>query len=107
MQHKQVRQQKQVDSESRHHYRTFEGLLNVEQFADALGWSAATVRMKVWKREVEFVRMGRSIRFRPKPCTGLSKKIQFQCSLNSCMVLTQPEMPVGSDEMVALRNARL
>ena len=42
------------------------GLLNVEEFALATGWSPATVRMKVWKREVEFVRMGRSIRFRPE-----------------------------------------
>jgi excisionase family DNA binding protein len=38
----------------------------VDQFANAMGWSPATVRMKVWKREVEFVRLGRSIRFRPE-----------------------------------------
>jgi excisionase family DNA binding protein len=42
------------------------GLLNFEQFAIATGWSPATVRMKVWKREIEFVRMGRAIRFRPE-----------------------------------------
>lgn len=43
-----------------------EGLLDVPQFARATGWAEATVRMKVWKREVEFIRMGRSIRFRPE-----------------------------------------
>ncbi len=42
------------------------GLLNVEQFAFATGWSPATVRMKVWRREIEFVRMGRAIRFTPE-----------------------------------------
>ena len=43
-----------------------EGLLTVQEFADATGWKASTVRQKVWKREIEFVRMGRSIRFRPE-----------------------------------------
>jgi excisionase family DNA binding protein len=41
-------------------------LLNVEQFAAAVGISPKTVRQKVWKREVEFVRVGRCIRFRPE-----------------------------------------
>ncbi len=40
------------------------GLLNVEEFAAAVGWKPATVRQKVWRREVEFIRMGRSIRFK-------------------------------------------
>jgi excisionase family DNA binding protein len=39
-------------------------LLNVEEFAAEVGWQPATVRQKVWRREVEFVRMGRSIRFK-------------------------------------------
>lgn len=42
------------------------GLLNIEEFAFATGWSKATVRSKIWKREIEYVRMGRSIRFRPE-----------------------------------------
>ncbi len=42
------------------------GLLNVDQFAARLGLSPKTVRQKVWRREVEFVRMGRSIRFKPE-----------------------------------------
>lgn len=46
--------------------RQQKGLLTVAEFAEALGWSPATVRAKVWKREVEFIRMGRSIRFRPE-----------------------------------------
>lgn len=43
-----------------------EGLLTVDEFAAATGWKASTIRQKVWKREVEFVRMGRSIRFKPE-----------------------------------------
>ena len=42
------------------------GLLTVEQFAEATGWKPSTVRQKVWRREVEFVRMARCIRFRPE-----------------------------------------
>jgi hypothetical protein len=37
----------------------------VEQFAEAVGWKPSTVRQKVWRREIEFARIGRSIRFRP------------------------------------------
>ena len=42
-----------------------EKLLNVQEFAAAVGWKPSTVRQKVWRREVEFVRMGRNIRFKP------------------------------------------
>jgi len=41
-------------------------LLTVKQFAEALGLKPATIRMRVWRREVEFVRVGRAIRFRPE-----------------------------------------
>jgi excisionase family DNA binding protein len=62
-----ARQQRQIAiGAQRANSERLQGLLNVEQFAEALGWSPSTVRMKVWKREVEFVRMGRSIRFRPE-----------------------------------------
>lgn len=39
-------------------------LLTVEEFAAEVGWKPSTVRQKVWRREIEFVRMGRCIRFR-------------------------------------------
>lgn len=42
------------------------GLMTVEQFAEAVGLRPATVRQKVWRREFEFVRIGRAIRFRPQ-----------------------------------------
>ena len=42
------------------------GLLTVEEFAGRLGLKPATVRQKIWRREVEFVRVGRSIRFKPE-----------------------------------------
>lgn len=41
-------------------------LLTVEEFAAEVGWKPKTVRQKVWRRQVEFVRMGRSIRFKPE-----------------------------------------
>jgi len=41
-------------------------LLNVEEFAAAIGLKPATVRQKVWRRQVEFIRIGRAIRFRPE-----------------------------------------
>lgn len=42
------------------------GLLTIEQFAEALGLSPKTIRQRVWRRQVPFVRIGRSIRFRPE-----------------------------------------
>jgi excisionase family DNA binding protein len=42
------------------------GLMTVEQFADVVGLKPATVRQKVWRREIEFVRIGRAIRFKPE-----------------------------------------
>jgi excisionase family DNA binding protein len=41
-------------------------LLTVEEFATATGWKPSTIYQKVWRREVEFVRIGRSIRFKPE-----------------------------------------
>jgi excisionase family DNA binding protein len=43
---------------------TTKRLMTVEEFAAEVGWKPATVRNKVWRREIEFVRMGRSIRFK-------------------------------------------
>lgn len=42
------------------------GLMTVEQFAEAIGLKPATVRQKVWRRELSFVRVGRAIRFKPE-----------------------------------------
>ncbi len=42
------------------------GLMTVEQFAEAVGLRPATVRQKVWRREIDFVRIGRAIRFKPE-----------------------------------------
>jgi excisionase family DNA binding protein len=39
-------------------------LLTVDEFARAVGWKPATVRQKVWRRELDFVRIGKSIRFK-------------------------------------------
>ena len=48
-----------------------EKLMNSEEFAAAVGWRVATVRQKVWRRQLEFVRMGRSIRFKPETARKL------------------------------------
>jgi excisionase family DNA binding protein len=42
------------------------GLLTVVEFAEALGLKPATIRAMIWRREVEFVRINRSIRFKPE-----------------------------------------
>ena len=47
------------------------GLMTVEQFAEAVGLRPATVRQKVWRREIEFIRIGRAIRFRPETAEKL------------------------------------
>jgi excisionase family DNA binding protein len=38
-------------------------LLTVKQFATAVGLSPKTVRQKVWRREIEYIKIGRSVRF--------------------------------------------
>ncbi len=47
------------------------GLMTVEQFAEAVGLRPATVRQKVWRREIDFVRIGRAIRFKPETAEKL------------------------------------
>jgi len=50
---------------------TRNGLMTVEQFAQAVGLKPATIRQKIWRREIEFVRIGRAIRFRPETAEKL------------------------------------
>lgn len=50
---------------------SIKGLLTVEQFGVAVGLKPATVRQKVWRRELEFVRIGRAIRFKPETAEEL------------------------------------
>jgi excisionase family DNA binding protein len=42
------------------------GLLTVQQFAEATGQKPGTVRQKVWRRQIEYVKIGRSVRFKPE-----------------------------------------
>lgn len=39
-------------------------LLTVDQVAALTGWKPATVRQKVWRREIDYLKLGRSIRFK-------------------------------------------
>ena len=39
-------------------------LLTVDQVPRLTGWLPATIRMKVWKRELPYIKLGRSVRFR-------------------------------------------
>jgi excisionase family DNA binding protein len=49
----------------------FKGLLTVREVACATGWKESTIRQKVWLREIEYIKLGRSIRFRPETIESL------------------------------------
>lgn len=46
-------------------------LLTVEQVAELTGWKAATIRNKCWRRELDYVKLGRNIRFREEVISKL------------------------------------
>lgn len=48
-----------------------EKLMNIREFASALGISPRTVQQWVWLRRVPFVRVGRAIRFKPETVTEI------------------------------------
>jgi excisionase family DNA binding protein len=39
-------------------------LLTVDEVAALTGWRPATVRQKVWRRELPYVKLGRAVRFK-------------------------------------------
>ena len=39
-------------------------LLTVDQFSDATGLKPKTVRQKIWRRELEYIKIGRNVRLR-------------------------------------------
>jgi len=39
-------------------------LLTVDQVAALTGWKPGTIRQKVWRREIDYLKLGRSIRFK-------------------------------------------
>ena len=41
-------------------------LLTVQDVARAMNWKEATVRQKVWRRELPYLKIGRSVRFKPE-----------------------------------------
>jgi excisionase family DNA binding protein len=46
-------------------------LLTVEEFASLVGWKPSTVRQKIWRREIEYCKIGRSVRFKPETAQKL------------------------------------
>jgi len=44
-------------------------LLTVEQVSRLTGWRPATIRQKVWRRELPYIKLGRSVRFRESEIT--------------------------------------
>jgi len=52
-------------------HKSLRGLLDVPEMAEVTGWAEKTIRQKVWLRQIEFVRMGRSIRFKPETAERL------------------------------------
>jgi excisionase family DNA binding protein len=65
-------------------------LLTVQQAADYLGTTASTLYSKVWRREIPFIKLGRSVRFdladldklieqsKVKPFELLEPSVQFR-----------------------------
>ena len=49
-------------------------LLNVEEFAAATGMKPSTVRQKVWRREIDYIKIGRSVRFKPDTAEKLIER---------------------------------
>ena len=49
-------------------------LLTINDVAQLTGWKPKTVRMKVWRRELEFVKLGRSVRFREETINQLIER---------------------------------
>ena len=49
-------------------------LLTVQEFAAAVGWKPSTVRQKIWRRELEYVKLGRSVRFKPETAEKLIER---------------------------------
>jgi excisionase family DNA binding protein len=41
-----------------------EPLLNVRQVAALTGWKPATIRQKIWRREISYLKLGRNVRFK-------------------------------------------
>jgi hypothetical protein len=39
--------------------------IQIEALLTITGWKIATVRQKVWLRQIEYVKLGRNIRFHP------------------------------------------
>ena len=39
-------------------------MLTVEEFAALVGWKPSTVRQKIWRREIEYCKIGRSVRLK-------------------------------------------
>ena len=48
-----------------------EVLLNVDEVAHLTGWRPATIRQKVWRRELPYVKLGRSVRFKESEIKAL------------------------------------
>lgn len=55
-----------LEIQKRKQHATFRRLLTIEEAAQLCGWQPATLRSKVYRREIEYCKMGRSVRFRPE-----------------------------------------
>ena len=46
-------------------------LMTVKEFAEVVGWKPSTVRQKIWRRELTYVKVGRSVRLKPETAQRL------------------------------------
>lgn len=49
-------------------------LLTVKDVAFATGWKESTIYQKVWLREIEYIKLGRNVRFRPEIIEALIER---------------------------------
>lgn len=49
-------------------------LLTVKEVAFATGWKESTIYQKVWLRQIEYIKLGRNVRFRPETIENLIER---------------------------------
>jgi excisionase family DNA binding protein len=52
-------------------------LLTVKEVADLTGLKESTIRKKIWLREIEYIKLGRNIRF----CSGMIEEMIERCTI--------------------------
>lgn len=46
-------------------------LMTTDEVAAVTGWKPSTIRQKVWRRQIPFIKLGRNVRFRQEAITKM------------------------------------